>query len=144
MRANETPLDIVKTLSLSRTYAAALAEIITKSNVGRQQLTKQQTALDTAIFMEVLYGKIPEHRLNECYLEAVRTRKNTFPLKPEELCVAWETIRQSEFYKRVPESRRLTHGFCEKCNNTNNEQVRNDYGVLMGARACKHGETTHT
>jgi len=115
-----------------------VAEIITKSNVGRQQLTKQQTALDTAIFMEVLYGTIPENRLNECYQEAIRTRKSTFPLKPEEMCAAWETIRQRDFYKRAPESHQLTHGFCEKCNNTGNEVMRDSEGQTIGARPCKH------
>lgn len=138
MRANETPLDIARILSLSPTYAAVVAEILTKSNVGRQQLTKQQTALDTAIFMEVLYGTIPENRLNDCYQEAVRTRKTTFPLKPEELCAAWTEIRQSEMHKRAPVERQLQAPFCPKCNSTGNQPVRNDQGVIIAMKTCKH------
>lgn len=137
MRTNETPPEVLKILTLSRTYAATVGEIIIKSYGGRQPDTKQ-LAIETAIFMEPLYGKIPEHRLNECYVEAVRTRKSTFPLKPEEMCAAWETIRQRDFYKRAPESRQLTHGFCEKCNNCGNEVIYNDKGHAIGSRPCHH------
>lgn len=129
----------MKILSLSRTYAAVVAEIITKSNVGRQPVTKKQLAIETAIFMEPLYGKIPEHRLNDCYLEAVRTRKSTFPLKPEELCAAWETISYKEFYRRAPESRQLTTDYvCPKCFNNGNEVIYNDKGHAIGSRPCHH------
>jgi hypothetical protein len=116
-----------------------VAEIITKSNVGRQEIPTKQLAIDTAIFMEVLYGTVPENRLNDCYQEAVRTRKSTFPLKPEEMCVAWETIRQRDFYKRAPESRQLTTDYvCPKCNNNGTELMYDDKGRVIGGRACRH------
>lgn len=114
-----------------------MGQIIIKSYGGRQPDTKQ-LAIETAVFMEPLYGKIPEHRLNDCYLEAVRTRKSTFPLKPEEMCVAWETIRQRDFYKRVPENRQLTHGFCELCNNTSTKLIKDEKGNVIGATFCSH------
>lgn len=113
-----------------------MGEIIIKSYGGRQPDTKQ-LAIETAVFMEPLYGKIPEHRLNECYVEAVRTRKSTYPLKPEEMCAAWETIRHREFYKRAPENRQLTHGFCELCNNNGTEIVIGEDGYEYG-RPCRH------
>lgn len=130
--------DATATSHLSKTYAATLGEIILKSNVGRQEPDPEDTKRAIGIFYEVLFGHVPEHRLNDCYKHAARTRNNTFPLKPEELCAAWTAIRQAEFYKRAPESHQLTHGFCEKCNNNGTELIRNEKGHVIGGRACKH------
>lgn len=115
-----------------------LAEIITKSNIGRQQLTKEQSKIAVGIWYEVLFGVVPEHRLNDCYLHVARKRDNSFPWKPEELCAAWSEIKASEFYKRTPKDHQLTHGFCEKCNNTGTELMRNEAGQVRGARPCTH------
>jgi len=134
----ETQKDSTGTSRLSRTYAATLGEIITKSNVGRQQLEPQQTATAIGIFYEVCFGHIPEHRLNDCYKHVLRTRHNTFPLKPEELCTAWDEIRQSEMHKRALESRQLTYGFCGRCNNTGTELIRDANAKVKGARPCRH------
>jgi hypothetical protein len=115
-----------------------LGEIITKSNIGRQQLDPEDTKIAIGIWYEVLCGVVPERRLNDCYLHAVRTRNNTFAMQPSELATAWGEIRNSEMYKRVPDNRLLTHGFCEKCNNTGTEPIRNERGVIISARHCSH------
>lgn len=124
---------------LSETYAAMLGEIIIKSNIGRQQLDpKKEMPIAISVWYEVLFGVVPENRLNDCYLHVARHRGNTFPWKPEEIAAAWTSIRQAEFYKRAPDSHRLMHGFCEKCNNTGNEVIRDAFGNSKGARPCKH------
>jgi hypothetical protein len=138
-----TPQSVTQTGSaeisnLSKSYAAVLGEIITKSNIGRQQLDPEDTKIAISIWYEVLYGVVPEQRLNDCYLHAVRTRNNTFAMQPSELATAWGEIRNSEMYKRVSDNRQLTHGFCEKCNNTGTEPIRNDRGVIISARTCIH------
>ena len=138
MERSETQIDSVTTSNLSKSYAAKLAEIITKSNVGRQQFTKEETKVAVAVFHEVLYGVVPEHRLNDCYVFVKRNRAGTFALAPEEIAAAWSQIRQSEMYKRAPDNRQITHGFCEKCNNTGSEPIRNERGVITSARKCTH------
>lgn len=134
----ETQTNLQET-SLSKTYAAILRQIITKANIGRRQLDpEKETPIFVAIWFEALYGVIPERRLNDCYLWAVRNRGNNFPMQPSEMAQAWNEIRQSEFYKRAPESRQLTHGLCGKCFNTGSEVMYNDKGIAIGARPCKH------
>lgn len=125
----------METSNLSRSYAATLGEIITKSNIGRQQFTPDETRIAIGVWYEVLFGVVPEHRLNDCYLHAIRNRQNTFGLAPTELCMAWNEIRQSEMHRQNP-VKRLTHGFCEKCNNTGTEIVRKE--GLTSARPCNH------
>lgn len=137
MERSETQTDSATTLNLSKSYAAKLAEIITKSNVGRQQFTKNETRIAVGVFYEVLYGVVPEHRLNDCYLLVKRNRVGTFALAPEEMAGAWNQIRESERYKNNP-VKQITHGFCEKCNNTGTWLVRDDKGRVIGGRPCSH------
>lgn len=132
-----TPNGSTEISNLSKSYAAALGEIITKSNVGRQQLTREETKIAIGIWYEMLFGVVPEHRLNDCYLHAMRHRANTFALAPTEIVMAWNEIKGSEMYRNNP-ARQLTHGFCEKCNNTGSEPIRNDQGVIIAARPCNH------
>lgn len=114
-----------------------LAEVITKSNIGRQQFTKDETKAAVGIWFEMLYGVVPEHRLNDCYLHAMRNRASTFALAPNELVMAWNEIRQSEMHRQNP-TKQLTHGFCELCNNTGTFLVRDEHGKIKGARPCSH------
>lgn len=137
MERNETQIDSTGISHLSKSYAATLGEIITKANIGRQQLDpKKEMPVAIAVWYEVLYGVVPEHRLNDCYLHAKRTRTSTFALVPEELTTAWSEIRSSEMYKRAPENRQITHGFCEKCNNTGTEVITKP--GFTSARPCTH------
>jgi hypothetical protein len=115
-----------------------LGEIITKSNIGRQQLDPEDTKITIGIWYEILYSVVPEQRLNDCYLHAVRTRNNTFAMQPGELATAWGEIRNGEMYKRIPDNRQLTHGFCDKCNNTGTFLVRDNEGRIKGGRPCSH------
>jgi hypothetical protein len=142
MPQSGTQTDSTEISNLSKSYAATLGEIITKSNIGRQQLTRDQTQIAIGVWYEALYGFIPEHRLNHCYVHAVRTRNNTFEMQPSELAASWTEIRAGEMYKRTPENRQLSHGFCDKCNNTGTKQVVKYDPVLKReytyAAACGH------
>lgn len=114
-----------------------MGEILTKSRAGAaQQLSDEEFQFALASWLEVLFGVVPEQRLNDCYLLAMRTRASTFPLAPNELCVAWNEIRQSEIYKQA-DAKQLTHGFCEKCNNTGSEVIYREDGTTS-ARFCRH------
>jgi len=135
MERSETWNVSTATSILSKSYAAMLAEIITKSNVGRQQFTREETQLAVGVFYEVLYGAVPEQRLNDCYLFVKRNRATTFALQPEELCAAWNEIKAAERYKNTS-TKQLTHGFCEKCNNTGTEVIRQP--GYTNARPCNH------
>lgn len=116
-----------------------LGEIITKSNIGRRQLDpKEEQPITIAVWYEVLYGVVPEHRLNDCYLHVARHRDNGFPWKPEEIAMAWTAVKQAEMYKRISPDHQITHGFCEKCHNTGNEVIYDEQGRAKGARICKH------
>lgn len=132
-----TPKGSTEISNLSKSYAATLGEIITKSNIGRQQLTREETKIAIGIWYEMLHGVVPEHRLNDCYLHAMRNRASTFALAPNELVMAWNEIRQSEMHQQNP-ARALTHGFCEKCNNTGSEPIRDEKGFIIAMRPCSH------
>ena len=135
----EETLTGLQETSLHKTYAATLRQIITKANIGRRQLDpEKETPIFVAIWFEALYEVIPERRLNDCYLWAVRNRNNNFPMQPSEMAQAWTAIRQGEMHKRAPVSRQIEAPYCGKCNLTNTELIRNDQGVVIGARPCKH------
>lgn len=136
-QSSVTPTGSTEISSLSKSYAATLGEIITKSNIGRQQLTREETKIAIGIWYEMLYSVVPERRLNDCYLHAMRNRASTFPLAPNELVMAWNEIKGSEMYRNDP-ARQLTHGFCEKCNNTGTEPIRDPKGIIVSARHCSH------
>ena len=137
-QANETNNNSSEILNQSGSYAAAVQAILIKSRIGRPQMGDKERDFTTGCWVEILYGVIPERRLNDCYVLASRNKTNSFPVEPNDLCAAWNEIRESEMHKRAPESHQLTHGFCERCNNTGSEVVRNDQGVIIGARPCKH------
>lgn len=90
----------------------------------------------TGAWVEILYGVIPERRLNDCYLHAMRVKTDSFPIEPSDLCNAWKEIRQSEMAQPVNPGNQLTHGLCEKCHNTGNEIVVKD-GIAY-SRVCNH------
>jgi hypothetical protein len=112
--------------------------VLIKSRIGRPQLGDKERDFTTGTWMEILYGVIPENRLNDCYLLASRNKTDSFPIQPNDLCAAWNEIRESEMHKRAPESHQLTHGLCPKCFNNNTEVIYNDKGHAIGARACHH------
>lgn len=92
----------------------------------------------TGTWVEILYGVIPERRLNDCYLLAMRNKTHSFLIEPNDLCAAWREIRESEMHKRAPENRQITHGLCEKCLNTNSEPIRNEKGHIIAMKHCTH------
>lgn len=68
-----------------------------KSRAGTsQQLGDEEFQYTLASWLEVLFGHVPEHRLNETYVHASRTRNSTFPLTQYEMCEAWNQIRAAE------------------------------------------------
>ncbi len=51
--------------------------------------------------------------------------------------MAWEAIKESEM-SQPSDQKQLTHGFCEKCFNTNNELIKDETGKVLGSRYCNH------
>src|ERR1051325_4957100 len=112
MLRNETNPDSMTVSNYSRSYAAKVLEILIKANAGRNEPTKAERKTQIAIFLEVLYGHVPENRLNDCYVYLMRTRTSTYPLAPNEICIAWAAIKESEMNRPINQGR-LAHGFCE-------------------------------
>jgi hypothetical protein len=137
-RASETNNNSSEILSQSGSYAAAVQAVLIKSRIGRPQMGDKERDFTTGTWVEILYGVIPEHRLNDSYLLASRNKKDSFPIQPNDLCAAWNEIRESEMHKRAPESRQITHGFCGRCNNTGTELIRDANRKVKGARPCRH------
>jgi hypothetical protein len=112
-----------------------ILEILIKANAGRSEPTRKERQAQIAIFLEVLYGHVPEKRLNDCYVHLMRTRTSTYPLAPNELCIAWAAIKESEM-NQPSSQKQLTHGFCERCNNTDFEIIIQD-GYSF-SKPCNH------
>lgn len=94
---SEITRSLPETAHGSRSYAAAVGEILTKSRAGiAQQLSDEEFDFTVDSWVEVLYGHVPEARLNDAYVHASRTRSSTFPLTQYELCDAWNQIRTAE------------------------------------------------
>ena len=136
--ASETNNNSSEILSQSGSYAAAVQAILIKSRIGRPQMGDKERDFTTGTWVEILYGVIPERRLNDCYLLASRNKTDSFPIQPRDLCAAWNEIRESEMHKPAPQSRQITHGFCAKCNNTGHEAIRNEQGHIIAMKPCHH------
>lgn len=74
-----------------------MGEILIKSRAGvAQQLSDEEFEDTLAAWLEVLFGHVPEARLNDTYLHASRNRNTTFPLTQFEMCEAWNQIKAAE------------------------------------------------
>lgn len=60
----------------------------------------EQLAAAVEAWGEILYGLVPENRLNDCYLYAFRHRESPFALTAGEILSAWRIINTEEFYER--------------------------------------------
>lgn len=124
----------------SSSYAAKVGEILTKSRVGTaQQLIDDEFDYTLQTWLEVLYGHVPEARLNDAYVHASRTRNSTFPLTQFELCEAWNQIRAAE--RAVPPIGTYDwrgEKVCPHCNGTGTKLVVKRDSVLQ--RDYTYGE----
>ena len=104
----------------SNSYAAAVADILTKSRAGiAQQLSDEEFDFTVDSWVEVMYGHVPEARLNDTYLHASRNRNSTFPLTQYEMCEAWNQIKSAE--RAMPPIGTFDYRgreVCPHCNNT--------------------------
>lgn len=104
-----------------------------KSRSGiSQQLSDDEFQFTLAAWVEVLYGHVPEAKLNDAYIHASRTRNSTFPLTQFELCEAWNQIKAAE--RSIPpvgsyEWSRARE-VCPDCNNTGTRLVVKRHPVL--------------
>lgn len=132
-------------LPLSRSYAAKVAEIITKTTTGNaSQPEDEEFKVLVGIWTETFAGFIPEHRLNDCYLHAARTRDSSFPMSATDMCSAWNQIQAAE--RSMPavgtydwdRARKV----CSKCNGTGTELFVKRDSVLgrdyTYGRPCYH------
>jgi hypothetical protein len=80
-------------------YRAALGSIITRSRLAQSlpQLEDQEMDLTIEAWAEILWNVVPVEKLNNAYLETMRTRKSTWPLSASEICVTWSEMRHPSF-----------------------------------------------
>ena len=122
-----------------------MGEILAKSRSGiTQQLTDEEFQFTLAAWVEVLEGHVPEHRLNDAYIHASRTRNSTFPLTQFEICEAWNQVRAAEKNNmpRVGQYDYRGTEVCPKCNGTGTQLfvkrdpvMQRDYTY---GKACHH------
>lgn len=93
-----------------------------------------------AAWTEILDGHVPEARLNDCYVRAVRNRKNGFPMAASELCTMWNEIQQSELHSTPHRdmSKQLAGDVCHSCFGTGYEIIKR--GQYNYAKPCNHVE----
>lgn len=122
----KTQISSPETSPWSKSYAARVGEILTKSRSGiAQQLSDEEFQFTVAAWVEVLDGHIPEARLNDTYVHASRNRNSTFPLTQFEMCEAWNQIKSAE--RSIPavgsyewdRARKV----CPDCNNTGTKLI---------------------
>ena len=133
--------ELEQTLRWSRSYAARVAEIITKARAGtHQQLDCDEMQLAVASWLEVLENYVPETRLNDCYVKAIQTRSSNFPLGASELCTAWNSIREAEMHSTPHRdmSKQLAGDVCQSCWGTGYEIIKR--GKFNYAKSCEHRE----
>ena len=103
-----------------------MGEILAKSRSGiTQQLSDEEFNFTLAAWVEVLFGHVPEARLNDVYIHASRNRNSTFPLTQFELCEAWNLIREAERHAmpRVGQYDYRGTEVCPKCNGTGTKLI---------------------
>jgi len=84
-------------------------------------------------WVQVLGGFVPEHRLNDCYLHAARTRDSSFPMSATDMCTAWKQIQEVERAMPPTGSYEWSRAreVCPECSNTGT--------VLFVKRHAVHG-----
>lgn len=91
-----------RTSNTSPTYRAEVGRLIVKIRLVCSLPAFDKVELAGAIeaFCEVLHGVVPESRLNDCYVYAIRHRNSTYPLAVTEIVEAWRRILADEVAKR--------------------------------------------
>ena len=86
----------------SMTYRAAVGRVIVKIRLVCSLPAFDTVELAGAIeaFCKVLHGVVPEDRLNDCYLHAIRRRNSTYPLAVTEIVESWRAILSDETARR--------------------------------------------
>lgn len=129
---------------LSRSFAAKVAEIVTKARAGlTPQLEQDEFRFLVGQWVETLGGFVPEARLNDCYLHAARNRNSNFPMTATDICGAWKQIREAERLMPPIGSYEWSRAreVCGACNNTGTILVVKRHSVLgrdyTYAQICK-------
>lgn len=74
-----------------------IAEIIAKSRAGSpSQLSDEEFKFLVGTWVETVGGVVPEHRLNDTYLHAMRTKDSGFLLTATDMCMAWKQVQEAE------------------------------------------------
>jgi hypothetical protein len=126
-------------------YLKKVSALLQKVYAGRLvKPSKDDHESLTAVWTQALMGLVPEARLDECYVQAVRSRKSTHPVDVSEMCAAWAVIEKAD--KTMPPigtydwSR--SRAVCAKCNGTGTELIVKRHPILgrdyTYGRECKH------
>ena len=111
-----------------------MGEILAKSRSGiAQQLNDEEFQFTVGAWVEVLFGHVPEHRLNDVYVHASRNRNSSFPLTQFELCDAWNQMHDAErrSMPRVGQYDFRGENVCPDCLNTGTRLVVKRHPILQ-------------
>ena len=122
----------------SNTLKLKVGKLILKSRLACSlpSLEPEEHAMVVEAWCEVLDGKIPENRLNDCYLYAMQHKETTFPLGAPELITAWGAIREVGVPRTA--SSLVRGDVCSRCNGTGTELIYVD--ELVASKTCDHVE----
>src|SRR5689334_9829244 len=104
---------------LSPSYGAVVAEQLTKYFAGNPSKPigdEFRTMIGT--WTETLQDVVPEYRLAECFVYVRQHRTTTFQIQPEEICAAWEAMKQAERALRPTQAPVFAKDVCRQCNGT--------------------------
>ena len=138
--------------SLERIYFSAVVRIIAKtiSAANMPSLTEAETADRADDWMEVLYGHVPESRLDQAYRQAVHAHSGPFPVNCYEIIAAYNAIIAGEqaadadarrSYSPSKAEEQAVAAMCDHCHGSGMRLKRDLDGRVLGViggKPCDH------
>jgi hypothetical protein len=122
-------------------YDQAVGQLIVKSRIaaGLPPLDNYELALHISAWAEIVFGVIPESRLQDAYVRAMRDNADGFTLTAPGLVKGYRDLCESErLAPQMPMDRNLLPGnVCSRCFGTGLEQFIEADGY-KSSRRCEH------
>ena len=133
-----------KVSPISKDYRTEVGKIILKNRLaaGQPSLDREELAMMVEAWSEVLYSSIPQHRLNDSYIEAARSSDSYSGVSALDMNLAYKELRAAALAApRVDVSHRLTTDYlCPDCFNTGTKTITQ--GILTYGAPCNHTQET--
>ena len=139
-RHNATSGTSANPLATTIDVRTMIAKIILKSRLACSLPALEVVELKAAVesWAEVIEGAIPAHRLNDCYIYAMRNRTSKFPLESGDIIAAYKSIANNERYRPLGQDRMIIGDVCLRCNGTGVEIIRDEEKKTTSSRPCSH------